>query len=61
MSQLKLAASQPAITTWLSGVLETLIQLEIGSNVAHGVPASVLVLKACQAETAVPLAMAVSN
>ena len=33
MSEPKLAASQPDITTWLSGALETLIQLESGRNV----------------------------
>lgn len=61
MSEPKLAASQPDITTWLSGALEALIQLESGRNVVEGLPASVLMFKECQTDTAVQPAMMVTG
>ena len=61
MSEPKLTASQPDITTWLSGALETLIQLESGRNVVEGLPASVLMFKECQTDTAAQPAMMVTG
>ena len=53
MLEFKFAASQPAITNWLSGALETLIQLDPQSRDAA---TSGPMIKQYQMETAAPSA-----